>query len=1123
MFMKKLSYGVSAAALLLGAASAVHAQETTGTIRGQVVDATGAGVANAAVRVVHTPSGTASNVVTSSDGYYSARGLRAGGPYSITVTSASGQTAAATLGSVSIGDPAAIDIVLGAQVADGATSLEDVIVTGTAAQASYGSSSNFGEGRIQNLPSISRDLKDVARLDPFAVINDPDNQDSMSFAGTNTRYNQVTVDGIRQSDDFGLNNNGYPTQRSPISLDAVETVQVSVAPFSVINNGFLGGSINAVTKSGTNEFHGSAFYEYSSDEYRGDEANFARGPQAGVPFEETTWGVSLGGPILQDRLFFFGSYEKFEGQFNLDEGPAGSGAPIEIGRITEAAINRFREDTQRVYGYDPGSWVNGAPPVNDEKILGKIDWNINDSHRLALTYQRTLGNSFNGSVSSTYAQGNSTSNTNPAIGLESRQYNKSERLDQYTAQLNSDWTQNFSTELRFGYKHTETTQLPLQGLEVGQVQVTVAGAGAIGANDLPGVLPGTGTPSNQAPRIQFGADQSRHDNYLDVKTTNVELIGRYSLAEHDFLFGARSEHLDINNVFVASSLGSWQFSSYANYLAGIVQSFSLTGAVDPTGGTVPATLGTARQGAAEFDYRLNSIYAEDTWQANDVLSLQFGARIDWYAMDDMPVRNAAFEARNGFSNQQNLDGKSVFLPRMGFRWDAPYDVDVSGGVGRFSSQGLNVWLSNPFANDGARVVNARCTGPIQVTSLKVAPSNCTFTPGDGNTNVMDPDLKIPTVWKTNLSVGRDFAFPVIGDDWRLQADLIYQNFENSLIQQDIRAIVIGYAPDGRPVYGRRPVAGGTANEFDMMLTNAGEGGTSFSTALTASKRWYDGWAEGLSFSSTYTYTEAEDRNPLTSSIALSSYTRFASADHNNPELATSDYEIRHRFAVNVGWTRALFGDYESSVNMFAQHRSGLPFSYTFHNARPGGNNDKYDVDFGNSVSSYSGSQATSNQLLYVPGTDSAGNVTATSDARVTYAAGFDVAAFNELLHKTGLIDYAGGIAPRNGFRTDAVTTVDLRFSQELPAFFPGGAKLKAYLDIENFGNLLNDEWGVLEQYTFYRGVPVVDVNCTGGCANASQYTYSNLQRTTGTTDPIRPYGVTNASLWQIKFGLRYSF
>ncbi len=1101
MFMKKLSCGVSTAAILMVAATAVHAQETTGTIRGQIVDASGVGVANAAVRVVHTPSGTVSNVVTTSDGYYSARGLRAGGPYTVTVTTASGATETASLGSITVGDAAALDIVIGA-----ATTLDDVVVTGSAnAQAAYGSSSNFGEGRIQNLPSISRDLKDVARLDPFAVINDPDNQDSMSFAGANTRYNQITVDGIRQSDDFGLNNNGYPTQRSPISLDAVETVQVSVAPFSVINNGFLGGSINAVTKSGTNEFHGSAFYEYSSDEYRGETSVASRGLLRGAAFEEKTWGVTLGGPILQDRLFFFGSYEKFESSFNLDQGPSGSGASIEIPRITEAAIERFRADTQRVYGYDPGSWVNAAPPVDDEKILGKLDWNINDNHRLALTYQRTMGNSFNGSVTSSFAQGNST--TQPAIGLESRQYNKTERLDQYTAQLNSDWTANFSTELRVGFKETETTQLPLNGLSVGQVQVNVA-------DMTPEVATGTGTP-----RIQFGADSNRHDNYLDVKTTNLELIGRYSMDAHDLLFGVRTEQLDIINVFVGNSLGSWEFASYADYLAGRASRFTLTGAVDPQGGTVAAMLGTARNGAAEFDYRLNSVYAEDTWRANDYLTLLVGARIDWYAMDDMPVYNAAFVSRNGFSNQQNLDGKSVFLPRMGFRWDAPYDVDVSGGIGRFSSQGLNVWISNPFANDGARIVNAVCTGAIVVTDLDQAPSNCTFTPGNGSTNVMDPDLKIPTVWKGNLSVGRDFAFPVIGDDWRLQADVIYQKFENSLIQQDLRAEISGYAPDGRPVYRRR--AGGTTagNVFDMMLTNAGEGGSSFSTALTASKRWYDGWAEGLNFSSTYTYTEAEDRNPLTSSIALSSFTRFASADHNNPELATSDYEIRHRFAVNVGWTRALFGDYESSVNMFAQRRSGLPFSYTFHNSRTG----DFDNDFGNVVSSYSGIQATSNQLLYVPMADASGNVTLTSDPRVAYASGFDIAGFNELLHNTGLIDYAGGIAPRNAFRTDAVTTVDLRFSQELPAFFPGGAKLKAYFDVENFGNLLNDEWGVLEQYTFYRGVPVVDVTCAGGCANAAQYTYSNLQRAPGTNDPITPYGVTNASLWQIKFGLRYSF
>ncbi|MDO1559469.1 TonB-dependent receptor [Brevundimonas sp. 2R-24] len=1123
MFIRKLAYGASAAVLMLATASAVHAQETTGAIRGQVTDEGGAPVANATVTVTHEPTGTTSTTMTDANGFYSARGLRVGGPYVVSAATQTGQDSA-RIGAIGVGDASNVDLIL---FSSSATAVEEVVVTasrGAPNAFGEGPSSNFGARQIQSLPSISRDLKDVARLDPFAVVNDPDNQDSLSFGGVNTRFNQLTVDGIRQSDDFGLNNNGYPTQRSPISLDALQAINVSAAPFSVINNGFIGGAINAVTRSGTNEFHGAAFYEYTSDDWRGDQyygwdnrsGSPTRGQRATIavnaPFEETTWGVSLGGPIIRDTLFFFLNYEKFESTFVLDDTPAGGGGSTEIPRITAGAIDTFRATTQSVYGYDPGSWVNGAPPVADEKMLARVDWNITDDHRLALTFQETIGNSFNGSVSSSFASGNSV--TQPRIGLESLQYNKDERLTQYSAQLNSDWTSNFSTELRFGYKETETTQIPLGGLEVGQTQVTV--------NDLPGVLAGPGSA-----QIRFGADSFRNDNYLYVETTNAEAIGRWDLGAHSLLFGARTEMLDILNVFVSNSFGEYTFSSYANFQNRIASGYFLRGAVDPNGGTVAATPGTARDGAARFDYVVNTLYGEDSWRIQDDLTLLFGLRYDWFVMDDQPTLNNNFVSRHGFANTANLDGRSILLPRLSLSY-TPGDWNFTAGVGRFSTQGLNVWISNPFANDGVRQVTAVCpAGPYTNVDLRAAPAGCTFTPGNGDVNLLDPNFKIPSAWKFNLSVGRDFDLSDwgLGTDWRVQGDILLTRFENSLYWTDLRAQQIGTAPDGRPVYARSTTGVTGANQADMMLTNAEDGGSSNAYALTVAKDWNEGLFDGLSARVTYTYTDATDRNPMTSSIATSSYTRFASSNHNDPAIATSDYEIPHRLAVNVNWTRELFGDNETSINLFAQRRSGLPFSYTFHSSRSG----NFDNDFGQYASSYSGIQATSSSLLYVPATDASGNVTAGSDARVTYAGGFDVSAFNDFLHNTGLIDYAGGIAPRNAFRTDDVFTVDLRFSQEIPAFFPTYAKLRLYLDIENFGNLLNDEWGVLEQYTFYRGVPVVQVQCGAGGAGAcaapgATYTYSNLQTAFGTPDEaIRPFGVNNASLWQVKFGIRYSF
>jgi hypothetical protein len=1119
---RRLALGAASSFLALAAATAVYAQETTGAIRGQVTGPDGGGVAGATVTVKHVPSGTSVTSVTSSTGAYSARGLRVGGPYQISVTSSAGQ-AEEEISEISVGDPVQVNIGVGA------TTVAEVVVTASRLGDEFGagSSTNIGAAQILTLPSISRDIKDVARLDPFAMINDPSNDDAFSFAGINTRLNQLTIDGIRQNDEFGLNNNGYPTQRSPISLDALQSVNVSAAPFSVINNGFIGGSVNAVTKSGTNKFSGSVFYEKSDDSmlgdsYRGWEQR--TGPLYGmrnkVPykkvFDEKTWGVSLGGPIIKDRLFFFGSYEKFETLFSLDEGPSGEGFSTPVPRITGTAIETFRAATIARYHYDPLLWVDVAPPVEDEKYLAKIDWNITSKHRLALTFQETRGNSFNGATGSVFANGDSL--TQPRVGLLSTQYIKDERLTTYNAQLNSQWTPDFSTELRIGYKETETTQIPIGGLSVGQVTVTV--------NDLAGVEAGSGSA-----QIQFGADNFRHDNYLYSENTNAELIARYRFNNHDILAGLRTEKRDFLNVFVSQSLGTWSFSSYANFLAGNASSLFLRGAVDPNGGTVPAQFGTARSGGSIFGYDLNSAYIEDVFSMTDDLRLTAGVRYDWFNMDDRPVLNANFVSRNGFSNQSNMDGVDLWMPRFGFDW-SPGDWKVTGGVGRFSAIGTNVQISNPFANDGARITNASCPASalLNITDLTKAPTGCTFTPGSGNVVALDPNFEVPSAWKYNLGVRRDFKLPAVGDI-TVQLDALYTDFENALYYTDLRAVQIGTAPDGRPVYGRKNVGVTTGNEWDLMLTNLKNGGASKSAALTLAKFWLEGPLDGLDIKGVYSWTRSTDGNPMTSSQPDSSYVRFASADHNHPVLATSDYEVRERLTININYTRKFFRDNATSVNVFIQNRSGLPYSYVFHNSRSG----NFDNDFGNAVpQSYSGAFGTSNQLFYVPKVDpTSGQVTLNSDPKVTYGTGINMADFNSFLRNTGLLGYSGQIVPRNAFHGDGVTTIDVRLSQELPAPFIPGGKFKAYMDIENLGNMINDKFGVIEQYPFYRGVGTVVVQCGNGAAGAcaapgAVYTYSALQQPSSVSGsvtgfPRRPQAILPASVWQVKIGARFSF
>jgi opacity protein-like surface antigen len=309
-----------------------------------------------------------------------------------------------------------------------------------------------------------------------------------------------------------------------------------------------------------------------------------------------------------------------------------------------------------------------------------------------------------------------------------------------------------------------------------------------------------------------------------------------------------------------------------------------------------------------------------------------------------------------------------------------------------------------------------------------------------------------------------------------------------------------------------------------MLTNIDEGG-SISHSLTVAKEWREGVLDGLGARFVYTHTRAEDANPMTSSIAQSSYTRYGVSDPQHPVAATSDYEVRDRFSADISYARKFFGDNETLVHVFLQNRSGLPFSYTFANSRTG----NFDNDFGYNVSSYSGRQATSNALIYVPQMAN-GAITATSDPSVRYVGGAAfVAQFDEFVKTSGLAKYAGSIAPRNAFNTPDVFTVDLHLSQEFPAFFPGGAKLEAYMDIENLGNLLNDEWGVLEQYDFHRSVPVVNVRCltaagaAGSCAApGAVYEYSGTGAG-GSLNVQKPYVRTESSFWQVKVGVKYKF
>lgn len=1113
MFMKQLAFGASAAVLAMAAASAAYAQETTGGVRGQVTDETGAPVANATVTIRHQPTGTTSTAVTSADGLYNARNLRVGGPYLVTVAAPGFETREVAVPAIGIGDPAQVNVLVWTA---GATELSEIVITGATPQGlQTGPRTRITATDIDTLPSISRDIKDFVRTSPFATL-DPSNNDALIIGGQSNRVNALMIDGVRQGDDFGLQANGYPTQNSPISLSVVEAVTVDVAPFDVQYSQFQGGVVNVVTRSGGNDFSGEAFYETTNDGLRGDSFTFTDFRLPGATpqtrtvsgeFEETTWGVTFSGPLIRDRLFFLLNYEKFEATEPVLTGPSGSGAANEVPGITQADVDTVRGIVQSVYGFDPLDWAQDELLTEDEKIFARVDWNINDNHRAVFSYQNTTG----GRISAT---GTSTSFTSPSLGLLSKWYSLDTELTVYKAQLFSDWSDNFSTEISIGRKEVSNVSSPLGGDAFAEFRVYLPGT----------TFTGSGAPVCTAvspcPSIFLGPDISRHANVLTNDLNQYRFAAQYTWGDHRFSAGFEREELEIFNLFVQRANGQYVFNSLADLQNREAASLQYASAAS----------NVKTDGAASFGYAVNTLYAQDEYDVTPNLTVRLGLRYDWYSQDDRPQENPAFEAAYGFSNTENLDGRGALQPRIGFTWTPDELTTIYGGAGLFIGGSPNVWISNNWSNTGNLLGFVSCNRSNQAAVCPGALDNvdgfnvgvgaqtantASANAGTGNVNAIDPSFEIPSVWKFSLGAERQVNFgdwdyaSFLGDGWRFRAEAVWSDTRRGVNWRDLlqEANLVGAAPDGRPVYGPR------ANRQDMVLVNTNEG-RAFQWAVGVAREWTSGWAEGLDFDLSYTSVDSEDVNPGTSSVATSNYRQVAVAYPNNPDLATSNYEIAEATKLSIGYRRNFFGDYRSSVRLFAQRRSGLPFSYTFDDSSA----------FGGSTGMFGENSlytSTDRQLLYVPAT-AGGVVTASSDPIVTFAPGFNLSAFNDFLNQTGLIRYAGQIAPRNAFRSPDVTTVDVRLAQELPAFFPNGARVELYADIENLGNMINDEWGVLQQTGFpYMSANVVARNCQQAAANCAAgvgdfYQFDSFSNRSASA-------FSGQSVWQVKLGVRYRF
>ena len=1115
-------------AIAVGSAS-VYAQNTTSAISGRISAVDGKFVAGAQVKILHVESGSVTNVVTDAEGRYSARGLRTGGPYAITITK-DGQTEKRENVFLTLAETATLDAKLGASKPQ----VETIEVAASAVSDAFsktamGAGTNISRAELEGFGSINRNLQDYARTDPrFSQIDKESG--AISLGGQNNRYNSVTVDGVNISDTFGLEANNLPTRKQPISIDAIQSVQVNVSNYDVTQKGYTGANINAITKSGTNDFKGSVYKVYRDQKLVGDRYSRATGIYSAPPsFSEDTKGFTLGGPIIKDKLFFFVAYEELAStRGSPDFSPIGGNAGVTVG-ITPSAIAGAQSIASTTYRFDIGSPDIPSGQLAVKDLTAKLDWNISDRHRANIRYNKTEQSE------PIYPNFSATQ-----IALTSNLYSTTKTIETTVGQLFSDWTDTFSTELKVSTRDYD--QVHKTPVRTPQVQLSFPGA-------LPaGVVAAAGTRS-----FVFGTEQSRQLNFLSTKTTDAYAGGTLFLKDHEVKFGADYSLNDFSNAFVNNTFGNYTFSCI-NSSATYTYTFGAINCGTATAAQVEAaTLENFRIGRpssylvqvaspgrvigdavgkwqlANFGY-----FAQDTWTVNKNLSVMIGARIDVPKTSDKPLANAAAAApliagsglvRNsggfGRDNTITIDGVSLFQPRVGFNYtfDSKRPMQLRGGVGLFQGAAASVWLTNPYQNPGVITTTIGCgTGafaacPSVGGTFSANPDvqpRLAGTPPAANVDLIDKDLGQPSVWKANLAF--EHQLPWFG--MVASAEFLYTKTNTGIYYQHLN---LGGSTrsgaDGRQMFwtdaGYNPacwtslgnvVTSAACSQRARSLSNPNfgnvllaaktkEGGGNQAT-VQLSRPMMQGWGWSLA----YTYTTSKEVSGLTSSIANSVWTARAIFNPNEDVASNSNYLIKDRFNGSLMWERAFFGKYKTRVGFFAEGRRGKPYSWVYANDMNG------DGQFGN-------------DLMYIPRGQGSGEVAFAGATPADQAA--NESAFWAIVNSTG-IKTRGGVVSRNDSDNPWTNTVDMRVTQELPGFAKEHKSVIS-LDIFNVGNLLNKKWGRIDEAPFPSTRSFVNY---AGTDAQGRYVYA--LRNGGVTD-FTTRQARFESQWQAQVTFRYEF
>ena len=1052
------------------------AQVTSSAITGNVVDSKNEALPGATVLAVHTPSGTKYGAITGIDGKYFIPTVRVGGPYTVTVSFIGFQTKRTEGIITNLGSAANVNF----QVSEDGNLLNEVVVSASGSDvfssSRTGAGTNISSDQLKRLPTISRSLDDFTRLTPQAG-------NGSSFGGRDGRYNNITIDGANFNNNFGLSSNNLPGgSAQPISLDAIEEVQVNVAPYDVRQANFTGALVNVITKSGTNAFKGTAYTFYRNQNFNGTKVGETELPEASKT-TNNIFGASIGGPIIKDKLFFFvnGEYEKnVRPGFNWvasRDGLSGSN----VSRTTAADLETISNFLSTNYNYETGPYEGYGDnfTLKNYKIVTRLDYNISDKHKFNIRYS-TLNNTDDNIINGTSAPNpRSSSNrlSQNSLTYENSNYGFQNKVTSVAAELNSTFAGKLSNQLLTTYTYVQDTRTSKSA-------------------DFPFV----DIKKDGDSYISFGYELFSKNNNVQNKTFNIIDNVTYYAGKHTILGGVAYEQMYFGNSFLRYGTSYYRFNSMDDFLTGKTPAaFAYTYSLQP-GVSSPV---------AEVTFGQASAYLQDEFAVNANLNLTAGIRLDMPVYPNAPVENPSITALSFFNGEKINTGtwpksKPAFSPRVGFNWsDDEKSLQVRGGTGIFNGRIPFVWFTNQPSNSGviqntfeetrAAELPKYPFSPDPTTHLSKLPSSA---PVPSSLASVSPDFKMPQIWRTNIGIdkslpgGFDVTFEGI-----YSSDLVTIYQRNINYNNPIGKLT---GPDTRPLWSSATRTVVSSVREVMVLDNTEKGGGVILTAEVKKR------AKNFFGSLAYTYNNVKDLTGNPGSQAASAWSgNRAVGSLNDLPLAISQYSVPHRVLSSISYKFDYINAMSTSLSLFYNGSNQGRFSYVY--------NGDLNQDGINGA-----------DLLYIPANPSEiifSDIVSGGVVKYTAQAQSD-AFFNYVAQDKYLSKNKGSYAEANGVLMPWLNRFDFRILQDF--YVKAGEKkntLQVSLDILNVGNMINSGWGVYKRQTVSNGAILRYTRLNAAGQPVFQMVEANgaLAKDTFQNNDVA------SSTWGAQIGLRYIF